>query len=388
MFNEIRNQFIKVCQAIAGLARPAGVGVVTPILEGKLAERSILVQLHDHIHQILLERLEHEAPEDGADEEEIASVAMEIQSELAATILKDLRHDARNIIGERRSELADFEKRTFHRWKTAFDLFEIMISMAEELGQLNDVELRAQAQKKQDYKFEALSQLHPRALLVSREILCLLKGGFPDGALARWRSLHELTVTAMFIAKHDQSIALNYLASFSFRSLRAARQYNEHAERANLEPFTAEDIAALEEACDTVEQQIGGRLNKDYDWTRPVLDSPNITFYDIEKSVGMDHWRPRYRWASQHTHAAHRPAERMLGLAEAESPLMLVGPSNSGFTDPLQMAAISLAQMTSTFLLHTENLDRAVYSQIMLQLSDELGPLAWNIDKNIRRDSR
>lgn len=148
-----------------------------------------------------------------------------------------------------------------------------------------------------------------------------------------------------------------------------------------MEPFNEHDIADLEHACNAVEKQIGRRLKKDYDWAHPAITAQNISFDDLEKNVGMDHWRPHYRWASQHTHGGHRPADRMLGLAESESPVMLVGPSNSGFTEPLHMAAISLMQMTTTFLLHEPNLDRLVHAEIMSRLSDELGPLALKIEK-------
>ena len=55
---------------------------------------------------------------------------------------------------------------------------------------------------------------------------------------------------------------------------------------------------------------------------------------------------------------------------------MLVGRSNSGFTDPLHMAAISLMQITTTVLLRNPNIDRLVYSRILISLSDSVGQLA------------
>ena len=349
--------------------------------ESELADKSFFTQLEEDLQVVLQDMLIEADLEEDQWAVLIESKYEEVLSNVVEEVLKTLRRSAPKMLRERRSQLRSFEKGNFRRWKKAFDLFEMMIVMAEELGELNDAALRSRAQQEQDYKFEALSQLHPRAVLVSREILCLLKGGFPDAALARWRTLHELTVTSMFIANQDQKIALNYLASFVFRSLRAAKQYNEHAERANLDSFSDEDINDLEAACDEVEQQIGGRLRADYDWAKFAFPPKNITFYDIEKRVGMDHWRPRYRWASQHSHAGHRPADRMLGLVETADPILLVGPSNSGFTDPLHMAAISLAEMTTTFMLYVENLDRLVHAKMMLQLSDELGPLAWKIER-------
>lgn len=54
--------------------------------------------------------------------------------------------------------------------------------------------------EKQDYLFEALTGLHARACRVAVEIHHLLAGGFPMGALARCRTLHEIAVTMMILA--------------------------------------------------------------------------------------------------------------------------------------------------------------------------------------------
>lgn len=310
------------------------------------------------------------------------------RSRFVSALLSTLRADAPKMLGARRKDIAGFERRNIRRWRRAFELLEMIIAITEEVGEANDHALRGDAQRECDYKFEALSQLHPRAILVSREILCLLRGGYPDAALSRWRSLHELTVTAMFIASQEQQIALQYLASFRFRSLRAANQLNKYAERAGMDPFTDQQIAELETECQAAEKQLGRRLKKDYDWASPADTDKNITFDAIEKSVGLDHWRPRYRWASQHTHAGHRPPDRLLGLVEAEAPVMLVGPSNSGFTDPLHMAAISLTQMATTFLFHKPNLDRLVVAEALSKLSNELGPLALKIERKTLKADR
>lgn len=170
---------------------------------------SFLTELEEGFYKALLEQFEKGDPDRDQIIKAIEPAYTMARSETAAMILKTLRRDAPKMLHERRKEITGFEKRNFRRWRKAFDLFEMMIVMAGELGEHNDIALRPQAQKNLDYKFEALAQLQPRAVLVSREILCLLKGGFPDGALARWRSLHELTVTAIFIAKQDQTAELS-----------------------------------------------------------------------------------------------------------------------------------------------------------------------------------
>lgn len=295
---------------------------------------------------------------------------------LSEQALEGLLANAPAMLQERRMDEQGFEERNFKRWQKAFDALETMTEIAEEVGEACDKEGRALAQSENDYRFEALSQLFPRALLVTREVIHLLKGGFPDAALSRWRSLHELTVTAMFISQNDGAIALRYLASFDFQAKRAAKQYNQHAQRANLMPFSAKELADIDARCALAADAVGGEIEGDWGWAAPALNKGRPTFADLEEKVGLDHWRPRYKWASQHVHSGHRPSDKLLGACEAREPLMLVGRSNSGFTDPLHMTAISLMQITTTVLFKDPNIDRVVYSKVLLTLSDSVGQLA------------
>jgi len=318
----------------------------------------------------------------------IDQLIAEISSKLVQQTITALKAEAPKMLKDRHKDRRSFEKRCHQRWKKALNHLEMMIVMAAELGESNAKELRKQAIDEKGYVFGAISQLHPRAILVAEEILCLLRCGFPDGALARWRTLHEINVTAMFIAKHGDKIALNYLASFFFNARRAANQLNEYSDRANLRKFDETDLLEIEEFCEDATKRAGREMGRDYDWARPAISNNPVTLFDLEKDIEMDHWRPRFRWASQHNHAGHRPPDKLLGLVEAEQIDSLVGPSNSGFVDPLQMTAISLAQMTSTFMLYKPNLDRVIFSKIMLSLADDLGPMASNLEESTLENYR
>jgi hypothetical protein len=232
-----------------------------------------------------------------------------------------------------------------------------------------------------DYQFESLVSLHARSLLIGREILCMLYGGYPDGALSRWRSLHELSATAVFLKTQDQEVSHRYLASFPFASLRAAKQLNEHAVRANMTPFTAQEIKAMTARCDALEARFGKDMHNEYGWASAALENPKPNFAQIEKAVSLDHWRPRYRWASQHTHGGYRPALSMLGTAESTQPVHLVGQSNSGFTDPIHMTAISLNNATSSLLTIRPTVDNIIFLRIVSDLSNEIGVVAMAVEK-------
>lgn len=290
--------------------------------------------------------------------------------------LQEYKNAAPTILASIREEAKGFEARSFERWKPSFDHLEMMWSIAQELGEMHGKAIQENNGTENNVVMASLAHIFPRALLVSQEIICLLKGGFPDGALARWRSLHELAVTAMYIAKHGEAAALPYLLSFHFSARRAAHQMNEYSERAGIERFSEEDLKEFDERCAGAEEILGRKIDKDKYGEWPAITLTHKTFADIEKDVDMDHWRPRYKWASTHTHAHHRPLDKLLGMAEANAEAHLVGASNSGFVDPLQMTAITLAQITKTYLYHGVNVDRIVHTNIMLTLADQMSLIA------------
>tara|TARA_R110002049_G_scaffold2822_9_gene22859 strand:- start:1355 stop:2584 length:1230 start_codon:yes stop_codon:yes gene_type:complete len=302
-----------------------------------------------------------------------------IQQTIDDCVSSTLQH-YRKISGEAldliRNETKGFEERTFERWKPALDHLEMMWHISQELGEAHSKDFDADQAEGTYPVMLAVSAIFPKALIVTQEIICLLKGGYPDGALARWRSLHELTVSALYISKEGKEAALNYLLSFHFSARIAARQLNEFADRAQMVPFSEEELRAFDDKRAAAQQQLGRTFAKDKDGEWPTINLKHRNYADMERHVEMDHWRPRYKWASRHTHADFSPNEKMLGTSEVKSRVVLVGASNSGFADPLMMTAISLAQITSTYLLVTPNFDRVVHSQVILKLSDEMNDIA------------
>jgi hypothetical protein len=116
----------------------------------------------------------------------------------ALRMLKALKRAAPRLLRQHKVSDEGFARRNFRRWKKPLNLLELLWNCSEKVGARFNQTERPGAIVAKDYQFEALVSLHARALLISREILCLLYGGFPDGALSRWRSLHEIAVTAVF----------------------------------------------------------------------------------------------------------------------------------------------------------------------------------------------
>jgi hypothetical protein len=306
---------------------------------------------------------------------------LDVRDDCEKSSLDFYKATAPKALAELRAYEAGFQGRSFTRWKPSFDHMEMIWAIAQELGEMHGTEIKADGIEDNNPVMSALAHIFPRALLVSQEIICLLKGGFPDGALARWRSLHELTVTAMYIAKHGEAAAVPYLMSFHFFARRAALQMNEHSERGETDRFSDEDLRGFDERCAEAEKVLGRKISKDKEGEWPSINAIHRTFAAIEKDVRMEHWRPRYRWASTHTHANHRPMDKLLGMAESDGRAHLVGASNSGFVDPFHMTAITLAQVTATYLSHGGNADRIVHANVIRTLAVEMGAIAMENER-------
>ncbi|MBY9068236.1 DUF5677 domain-containing protein [Hyphomonas sp. WL0036] len=336
------------------------------------------------VEDLIASATAHAQSEEQADQ--AASNALErliaaVTPELAQTVLAD---SARMLRKKRRQD-RQFEKRNGDRWSNGFERIEVVWCIAADVGSNFNETYRPEAMRTNDSAFEALTRLHGRGLLVAREAIHLMKGGYAEGALSRWRTLHEILIVAMFIGKHGNIIAERYLLSAHFRSLEAALQLNKFASRANLDPFSNEDLVRFEDTCATIAKRYGDEMYAEFGWAKPALlprsDKWKPRFEDVEASLELDHWRPRYKWASQHTHAGNRHSHASLGMAEASGDVILVGPSNSGMTDPLQMVAGHIGSLTTTLILTRRTAESLILANVLKFLSDEVGYLAFEEGK-------
>ena len=296
-------------------------------------------------------------------------------------ILENFHSLQMKLLCEQREGTALFERRNVEKWQIAFDHLEMMWHLAQELGQLQALETE-KVNEQENCLATALGQLFPKGLLVTNEVICLLRGAFPDGALSRWRSLHEIATTILYLNKCGEPAAQAYLLSFHFSARQAARQINEYSERSGIEEFSEEEMHQFDQRCDLAQKILGRKISNDKSGVWPAITGKHNSFAEIEKYVGLDHWRPRYKVASVHNHASLQPNRKLLGMSEAKENVTLIGQSNSGFGDPFQMTAISLAQATSGYLLSTANPDRLVYSDVMLKLADEMPEIALKVENS------
>ena len=163
----------------------------------------------DTLHKEFLKTL-HEAVKKNpaiAEELDITDVIEKTTPEAVKIIKESLMNSAQEMLREKRKLSEEFEQRNIERWKEAFDILETHIVICTEAGEEFNSSYRSEAVENDDIVFDIVVRHHARACHISQEILCLLKSGFADAAHARWRALHEVTATALFIAKHGKECA-------------------------------------------------------------------------------------------------------------------------------------------------------------------------------------
>jgi len=270
----------------------------------------------------------------------------------------------------RRKQETNFQKRLRRRWRRPLDLLQTLVFIAVEAGENASNDLRS---RRPQHTRSVLFRLHARACQVAHEIVALLQSGFADGAHARWRTLHELAVTAFFIAEHGDAVAQRYLRHHGIETFKAAEQFQKYCHRLGYTSLTNRQFAAVARRRERLIQRFGKSFSTDYGWADSIIQNGRPTFRDIEERVQLDHMRPHYKLACNNVHAGAKGAFERLGLYDHEADVLLAGPSSIGLADPGHAAAISLSQITTCLLLVEPSLDNFVVIRLLDRLAKQVG---------------
>lgn len=186
-----------------------------------------------------------------------------------------------------------------------------------------------------------------RAVTVFAEVSWLLEGGFPDGALARVRTLHELAVIASIIALHGQpdgdhpELVARFARHHEAFNVQAAEQLSATGVLMD-DPFDPEVMTVLQEQRAELLALFGPAFAQPYGWAQPLFESrERITFKKLEALVepGLAYL---YRMSSSHVHADSEGWQHSLHERAGES-VFGAGPTNRGLAVPATLAAFLLS---------------------------------------------
>lgn len=268
-----------------------------------------------------------------------------------------------------RRQRTQFLKRLYQVWGEPLSQLERLIVIATELGGCINSRLRAQEPCPDPFTVEVQTRLHARACQIAQEVLTLLSAGYADGAMGRWRSLHEVTVVAGFIGP-DEDLAERYRLHEDVEALKAARRYSEYAVRLGCEPLSDTEIDQQKAAVAKLKQRFGQDYCGSYGWASGKLGK-GVSFDRIEKAVGLNHLRPYYQLASHTVHGNPKGVFFRLGLNDQDS-ILLAGPSSIGLADAGQCTAISLQQITAGLIRMHPDIDNILVSKASLDLTTKI----------------
>ena len=268
-----------------------------------------------------------EALEAGAPPDELAEVITTATARSGDLVAATLRRREPQMLREHAAIRRALYRRMRALWGPAFDAFYAVYVCAEEVGS----ELEQLHRDDRDPLIEALLALHARACLVLAEVHGLMVRGFPLGAWARTRSLHETAVIASILEVHGREPGLEDLGERFLRHAVIDEAHDlELAARSGIEV----DDELLTFVCaerDAVIAQYGTAYAKDYGWARPLFPSfdahARVTFRRLEALAESGLERLDYRLGSQRrrTHS-----ERKRRSAVSRQPLHVGRHHNHG----------------------------------------------------------
>ncbi len=226
--------------------------------------------------------------------EESATIAAESLPQLHASWPERARFE-----DQRRS---DFEQHLRGWWQGSLDCLGMMLTITNELTtrlanegrELNGTSaLRS-----------ALLRLQVRACQLSYEIQTLLGSGLADAAYARWRTLHEVAITALYIRERGETMAERYLAHQIVEAIAAAESVNRHRRRLKTRSVGIASVRRLHTRKAALLQRFGPNYEEPYGWAAENSIEKIRSFAVIESRVDMEHWRPYYKAASLRVHAS------------------------------------------------------------------------------------
>lgn len=330
-------------------------------------------------------------------DKELASLEETI-SDITTKVLPKITADATDVIFKslkksypqqkkyHNNQLKSFQKGIDKDWGKPIDLLEMLCFLSDEAGSKFNQEFRPLAASTGNFVFDVLSRLHARGCQITSEIVLLLRNGFADGAHARWRTLHEISVIGYFIAKHGNDTAERYLCHDAIESYKAAGSYQKHCESLGYKKMTDQEYGTIRSRYEFFVNKYGIRYKKEYGWASAAINNDNPKLSDIESDVGLSHMRPYYRMACHNVHANPKGIMFKLGLLPESGDILLSGPSNLGLTDPGHSTALSLLQITTKLLTSNEpNLDTVVVLTILTRIEREIGEAFLNADTKLKK---
>lgn len=289
---------------------------------------------------------------------------------LSGKLTQEWKSQSRWLLLKENFTRSRFNKKVAQVWQKPFNSLEMFIGVCID----NCEEFCIEYQTENDVVFDTIRRLQIRATQIGYEILALMRAGFADGAMARWRTLHETAVVSLFIAKHGEEVARRYLEHTTITNYKEMVEYKKYHEILGEKPLSEDEFNRMKNEKEKLCEKYGKNFYSDYGWASSVLsDSPKFepNFRDIEKNVGQEYLRPYYKFSNINIHAGSKSILFQLGMPDNKN-LSLAGPSIFGHVDPGQNTAISIFLATISLLQIKSEFDIAALLLALQEIRDQV----------------
>jgi len=305
--------------------------------------------------------------EDSPSHEDILDLAV-------ATLIAQTKTHEIETVKEIVSSNDAFIERNRTRWHVGFQKLHALHQTALQAGMEFQKQFLKHDEYKEDVLFGVLMRQHAHACRISGEIIHLLECGYPDGAVARWRTLYEISVTCLLIQKYGRDMAADYVRYGMVKNSEGIIEHQKTAAAMGLESFTDEELEAAKALKDGITEG-----ERSWHWARKHAGVSKLE--KLREIVGLGKWSHNYKLASRNVHSDYYEMSTLYGMSEAVDDILLVGQSNSGLTSPAHFTAISLAQITCAFILadsedeqcELDFTDSILFAKLIDNYIDEVG---------------
>lgn len=299
----------------------------------------------------------------------LPGIISEATKATAKSLLRRLRKDWPQAAEQRQLECDAFLFSHVSWWEDALDQLRMLQVMAVEEAQAEGLRIRKSRAKRNLAKRDVQFRLHVRICQVGDEILTLLENGFADGAMARWRTLHELVVVALLIYDHDDDLAQRYLDHEYVEAWRAAVMYQNVRVPSGDKPYSAKQMAAFTADREAMLVKYGKSFGGDWGWAAHHLKVKAPAFGDLEAAAGRVGLRSHYKMASYNVHAGPKGIAFRHGAGDNQD-ANLAGRSMYGLEEPGCNTAFALAQAAIIFVEAHKGIAHHVRGWTILLLRD------------------
>ena len=253
-------------------------------------------------------------------------------------LAETLRRRAPQMLREHRAINRGMQRRSRAVWGPALDaMYELYVcieEMGDGIARLNT----------EDSVTRATTALHGRACLLLLEVHTLLTQGFPNGAWARTRSLHENAVVAALLSGYGREAGSEDLAERFLRHSVVDELRDLKTARAAGADVADSDLACLQRVGADLVARVGRGYDSDFGWARPLVPSGPahrpVPLVRLEELADAGLTRVEYRHGSHHVHSSARTIDLHI-YERGGREVQLTGRTNTGLGAPAAVAMLA-----------------------------------------------